>query len=76
MRGRTCQSLTSLSSGLAWMWVLAMQMSWRRPCAAASGLGGSNASSTTISATLSCAQGYLLLPLMRSTILPQYGLGA
>lgn len=47
----TCHSLTSLSSGLAWMCVFATQMSVR--LAAASGDPGSMASSTAISATLS-----------------------
>ena len=49
----TCHSLTSFSSGLAWMWVLAMQMS----CflAALSDCGPSKASRTAIRATLSCS---------------------
>lgn len=53
----TCHSLTSFSSGLEWMWVLATQTSWRReppPPAPLSANGGSSASSTAISATLSC----------------------
>mmetsp|Transcript_5146 Transcript_5146/g.16833 ORF Transcript_5146/g.16833 Transcript_5146/m.16833 type:complete len:219 (+) Transcript_5146:232-888(+) len=50
----TCHSFTSLSSGLAWMCVLATQISCRFPlAAAASGSGGSSASMTTMSATLS-----------------------
>mmetsp|Transcript_1707 Transcript_1707/g.5692 ORF Transcript_1707/g.5692 Transcript_1707/m.5692 type:complete len:246 (-) Transcript_1707:905-1642(-) len=59
----TCQSLTSLSSGLEWMCVLAMQMSCLLDCSCPVApacpsptlrrRGGTSASSTAISATLS-----------------------
>mmetsp|Transcript_22538 Transcript_22538/g.55691 ORF Transcript_22538/g.55691 Transcript_22538/m.55691 type:complete len:218 (+) Transcript_22538:270-923(+) len=48
----TCHSLTSLSSVLAWMCVLATHSSWRLPWGVLTP-GCSSASSTTISATLS-----------------------
>ena len=38
------------------MWVLAMHSSWRRVLLLPSGCGGCTASSTAISATLSCTQ--------------------